>query len=175
MYHILIICAYQNSEPTNTLSRLQEQKQCRVKGLRSKGTRVHTCSRWGRRRTRRRRAGGRPFCTAPPLGSSPQPPAHHHGTPNQHGTLSRTLDRSGIWEDGSLTVSGERAAGADSSPAARAATTSLFGTPLRPSPPPPPSTAIGGEGEEGEEASASASAAGGSGLRMWASGSQAAQ
>lgn len=43
--------------------------------------RMHTCSRWGRRRTRRRRAGVRPFCTAPPLRYSPRPPAHHHGTP----------------------------------------------------------------------------------------------
>jgi hypothetical protein len=91
-----------------------------------------------------------------------------------NGTLKPALDQSGIWEVGSLTVSGERA-GAASSPAARAATTSLFGTPLRPSPPPPPRTAIGSEGVEGEEPSASASAAGGSGLMMWASGSQAAQ
>jgi hypothetical protein len=135
---------------------------------------VHACSRWGRHRTRHRHAGGRPFCTAPPPHYSPRPPAHRHGTPNQHGTLKPALDQSGIWEDGSLTVSGERA-GAASSPVARAATTSLFGTPLRPSPPPPPRTAIGSEGVEEEGSSASASAAGGSGLMMWASGSQAAQ
>jgi hypothetical protein len=122
-----------------------------------------TCSRWGMRRRRRRRAGGRPSCRAPPPPSPPRAPARHEEHTNQirkekpHPLL---YDRRGISEARALTASVERAASGS-----RAATTSLLGTPLRPSPPPPPSTTICGGGAE-EDASS---------LRMWARGSQAAQ